>query len=235
MLDGSGEAAVEFDDWSVLWTGETSLGQWSRLRFWCNSSSSAGRGIPSSWLKDRASNQSSSFWKGGLREEDEGAGRAHRRALGFKPDWQGWEKTRKQYGSRGVPDADRARWHLKVVFSGCFYRFFEIKWLTAYQGDKQYYSHRFFFTFLIHGSSTYPALFSNFAKKQKKILFIIYIVSTLSTTMTAAAHRLSGARSQQATVSGKKAVGESSGRNFSTNFPILRPKSCVLGRHSGSA
>lgn len=44
-------------------------------------------------------------------------------------------------------------------------------------------------------------------------------------TFERGAHRLSGARSQQATVSGKKAGGQSSGRNFSTNFPMFRPKS----------
>lgn len=42
--------------------------------------------------------------------------------------------------------------------------------------------------------------------------------------VTAGAYRLSGERSQQATARGKKAGGESSGRNFSTNFPTFKPK-----------
>lgn len=39
-------------------------------RLCCSSSSSAGRGIPSSRFSAKASKQSSSFWKAGLERED---------------------------------------------------------------------------------------------------------------------------------------------------------------------
>lgn len=117
MLDESGEAAVGVDDWSVLWDGEPSLGQWRLLRRWWSSSSSAGRGIPSSWLRDRASNQSSSFWKGGLGEEEgeERNREGTHRGLRLKPDWQGWAKT---WGS----NLGRSRSESSCFFPHCFYR-----------------------------------------------------------------------------------------------------------------
>lgn len=115
MLGESGEAAVGVCGSSVLCVGEPSLGQWRWLRLWCSSSSSAGRGIPSSWLRDRASNQSSSFWKGGLREEEEGR-EDTQRGLRLKPDWRAWEKTwGSNQAAEACPWAGRLRCHLKVV------------------------------------------------------------------------------------------------------------------------
>lgn len=87
---------------------------------------------------------------------------------------------------------------------------------------------------LLHNCCTTLQLFSfRFLGSAQPLLLIINKV--LSIVTTAGAHRLSGVRSQQATVRGKKAVGQSSGTNFSTNLPTFRPKSRVLGRHSGSA
>lgn len=154
----SGEAAAGDGGWSVLWAGELSFGQWRRLKLWCSSSSSAGRGIPSSWLRDRALKQSSSFWKGGLIEEEGDTERFSNLVIDRLVIWQK---------------------------CACHY-----KWTAC---------------------------------------------KTLNSGKTTGAHRLSGVRSQQDTASGKKAGGQSSGRNFSTNFPTFRPKSRVLGRHSGSA
>lgn len=158
----------------------------------------------------------------------------HTEGLGVKTRvWQGWEKTWKQYGSRGVQGevaSESSRLLLQILWDQV-----TLKVINSIIPLK--FSHFCFaaVAYLLPSSGYLRGSTPSASNSAKHELFMINIVSTISTTLMAGAHRLSGARSQQATVSGKKAGGQSSGRNFSTNVPIFSPKLCVLGRHSGSA